>query len=209
MAEQKVSVKFGNNSVLITYKKVKYARIKISKNGEILMSVPRIYTQNMALEILERHKIWIEKTLSRISKNSLKDDEIAFFGRIYKLEFDLRAKGVEILEDRVIASSEKALLEFRKNTARELFLRLIDEYKMYVNRAINRVTIRQMSSRWGSCNHKKGYINLNLSLIEKDEKFIRYVVLHELTHLIYPHHRSEFYEFIAKIMPDYKLIKRQ
>ncbi|MBQ7270076.1 MAG: M48 family metallopeptidase, partial [Campylobacter sp.] len=57
---------------------------------------------------------------------------------------------------------------------------------------------------WGSCNHKKGYINLSLNLVKKDLKFIEYVVLHELTHLIYPHHRNEFYAFIAKIMPDFK-----
>ncbi|WP_178140096.1 M48 family metallopeptidase, partial [uncultured Campylobacter sp.] len=33
---------------------------------------------------------------------------------------------------------------------------------------------------------------------------VRYVVLHELTHMLYPHHQKSFYDFIEKIMPDYK-----
>jgi predicted metal-dependent hydrolase len=61
-----------------------------------------------------------------------------------------------------------------------------------------------MHSRWGSCNSKKGYINLNLYLIRKDIRFIEYVILHELAHLIHPNHSKDFYRFIENIMPDFK-----
>ncbi|MBF7043742.1 M48 metallopeptidase family protein, partial [Campylobacter volucris] len=69
---------------------------------------------------------------------------------------------------------------------------------------VQKISIKEMVSRWGSCNHKKAYINLNLKLMQKPIKSIEYVILHELTHLIYPHHQKEFYAFLYNLMPDYK-----
>ena len=66
-----------------------------------------------------------------------------------------------------------------------------------------------MTTRWGSCNSRKGYINLSLNLIEKAPDLVEYVVLHELAHLIYPHHQKSFYDFIAKLMPDFKAREKQ
>ena len=51
---------------------------------------------------------------------------------------------------------------------------------------------------------KKGYINLNLELITKEPRFIEYVVLHELAHLVFSHHKKSFYQLIENFMPDYK-----
>ncbi len=64
-----------------------------------------------------------------------------------------------------------------------------------------------MKSRWGSCNHTKGYINLNLKLIEKPTICIEYVVFHELAHLIYPNHSQKFYNYLTLYMPDWKVRK--
>jgi len=88
--------------------------------------------------------------------------------------------------------------------AKELFLELVSHFQPFINKPIKRIVIRNSKTRWGSCNHKKGYINLSLRLIEKPISAVSYVVLHELTHLLYPHHQSSFYKFIEAIMPDYR-----
>ena len=87
---------------------------------------------------------------------------------------------------------------------KELFLELVSHFQPFINKPIKRIVIRNSKTRWGSCNHKKGYINLSLRLIEKPLSAVRYVVLHELTHMLYPHHQKSFYDFIEKNMPDYK-----
>ncbi|EGK7562189.1 M48 family metallopeptidase, partial [Campylobacter coli] len=61
-----------------------------------------------------------------------------------------------------------------------------------------------MKTRWGSCNHKKGYINLNLRLLEKNLRAIEYVILHELSHIKFPNHSKEFYDFIHSFMSDFR-----
>ena len=204
MAKQKTSLNFGEFSVLIEFKAVKYARIKISKNGEIKSSVPKSFTLQDCKDFIDKHTAWIEKTLSKIQKNSLENDEIMLFGKIYKFELNDKFKNVEITQDMIFAKNEDEIYKFANLELKKICNEFIAKFLPFINRPINRIVFRKMETRWGSCNHKKGYINLSLNLVKKDFKFIEYVVLHELTHLIYPHHRSEFYEFIAKIMPDFK-----
>ena len=65
------------------------------------------------------------------------------------------------------------------------------------------IKIRQMKTRWGSCNPHKSYINLNIELIKKPKICIEYVFFHELVHLIYPNHSREFYNYLSLYMSDW------
>ena len=104
----------------------------------------------------------------------------------------------------IYAPNLAALENYKKAFARRVYGHFIAKFAPVVNRKINRIVVRKMTTRWGSCNSRKGYINLSLNLIEKAPELVEYVVLHELTHLIYPHHQKSFYNFIAGLMPDFK-----
>lgn len=43
---------------------------------------------------------------------------------------------------------------------------------------------------------------LNGNLVFRDEKYLDYVVLHELTHLKYSNHGEKFYQYMTKYMPN-------
>ena len=208
MAKQTTSLNFGEFSVVFEFKKVKYARLKINKNGEIASSVPINFALQDCKNFVEKNRIWIEKTLLKVQKNSLADNEIMLFGKIYKFELNDKFKKPQITQDRIFAKDKNEIHKFANSELKKICFEFIAKFSPLINRPINRVVFRNMQTRWGSCNHKKGYINLSLNLAKKDIRFIEYVVLHELTHLIYPHHQSEFYEFISKIMPKYKIYEK-
>lgn len=63
--------------------------------------------------------------------------------------------------------------------------------------------LRLMRSRWGSCS-SKGNITLNLKLIQVAEPLIRYVILHELCHLIEFNHSPRFWALMDHVMPGWK-----
>ncbi len=65
------------------------------------------------------------------------------------------------------------------------------------------VKITSARSRYGSCNSKKG-LCFSLYLMEKSERCIDYVVVHELAHLRQMNHSPAFYREIEKILPDYR-----
>lgn len=68
--------------------------------------------------------------------------------------------------------------------------------------------IRRMKTRWGSLS-KKGNLTLNVDLIRAPKECIEYVITHELCHLKYHNHGSDFYDFLEKIMPDWKQRKHK
>jgi predicted metal-dependent hydrolase len=74
--------------------------------------------------------------------------------------------------------------------------------------AMPKLTLRSMTSRWGSCQLRKGVITLNKRLIETPRSAIQYVVMHEFVHFLCPNHSKEFYEMLSTLMPDWKARKK-
>ncbi|MBX2079326.1 M48 family metallopeptidase [Campylobacter peloridis] len=210
MARQSVSIKgileFKEFRFAFEKKKLKYLRLRIDRNLNFKLSIPLYYEQRDVLRFLEKNENWIrtkEKELA-LKRVVLARDELYFLGKKYKLVLDENHKKVFIKKDIFFAKDQKALDVFLRHSARVIFEFFIKKWEFAFERKVQRICIKEMISRWGSCNHQKAYINLNLKLIQKPTKAIEYVILHELTHLIYPHHQKEFYDFLYKLMPDYK-----
>ncbi|PSM51750.1 peptidase, M48 family (DUF45 domain) [Campylobacter blaseri] len=197
-------LKFEDYEINIKYKKMKYARLKVDKESNIYLSLPLRFPDYQALNFIKKNETWIQKTITKNKNRALPKDKTYLKGVIYTLKFDENFKRVEVANDTILAPNLEIFMKFKKEFAKKEFMKFIEIYKPLVKKDVNRVVVRDMKTRWGSCNSKKGYINLALKLIEKSPDIIEYVVLHELTHLIYPHHQKSFYDFIKKIMPDYK-----
>ncbi|MBO4495854.1 MAG: DUF45 domain-containing protein [Clostridiales bacterium] len=78
----------------------------------------------------------------------------------------------------------------------------------YDGRKPNRITIREMSSRWGSCS-SSGNISLNLMLCEVSEPLREYVMIHELAHLYQMNHSPLFWNKVAEKCPQYKSCRKE
>lgn len=69
--------------------------------------------------------------------------------------------------------------------------------------------IRKMTSRWGVCNVRTHKITLNLELIKRDVSYLDYVIVHEMSHLIYGDHSSSFWKLVEENMPGYKKYREE
>lgn len=67
--------------------------------------------------------------------------------------------------------------------------------------------VRHMKTRWGSCSRRK--ITLNSELGRHPIRFLEYVVVHELVHIIEPNHGSEFYRLMDGVLPGWKATRRE
>ena len=72
----------------------------------------------------------------------------------------------------------------------------------------NKIRIRDIKYAWGSCSSNKN-ITINVKAIEREEEFLKYVILHELCHLKYMNHSIKFWSLVEKYMPEYKEVKRR
>ncbi|MDR2848123.1 MAG: M48 family metallopeptidase, partial [Bacteroidales bacterium] len=68
--------------------------------------------------------------------------------------------------------------------------------------------IQNMANRWGSCT-PKGKIILNTELIKAPKPCIKYVITHELCHLLHRNHNSAFYQLLTTEMPDWERWKNK
>ncbi len=74
--------------------------------------------------------------------------------------------------------------------------------------APEKVTLRAMRSRWGSCS-TKGHLSFALSLVQLPQAVADSVVVHELAHLHEMNHGAAFWRHVAAVMPDYAEKRRQ
>lgn len=205
-------------------KNLKNANIRIKPNLEVTFTAPLDMVQSDIDIILAKRMAWILKHLERFKHaqsvhllENTSNEQFRYLGRSYRIELiESRMESIELLADcLVITLCDKSDIQRKQQMiqgwyyvkAQECFNRLISHYQPIVDKKINRMVIRKMTTRWGSCNYRKAYINLNLELIKYPLPAIEYVVFHELTHLIHHDHSKRFYDYIATYMPDWKIRK--
>ena len=70
----------------------------------------------------------------------------------------------------------------------------------------NRVTVRGMTRKWGSCS-TNGRLSFNSELLSKPKSFRDFVIAHELLHLKIPNHGKLFKQMLSAHIPKWRKIK--
>ncbi len=90
----------------------------------------------------------------------------------------------------------------------ELLARIVKEQlplcEAIVGRRASRIDFRHMTSRWGSCNVRTARICLNMALVHYPVRVIRYIIMHELTHLHEPSHNARFHALMDRFCPEWR-----
>lgn len=68
--------------------------------------------------------------------------------------------------------------------------------------------IKNMKTKWGTCNIEKRRIWINLQLAKKPMECLEYVVIHELVHLLEKNHTHRFNALVGEFYPTWKEAKK-
>lgn len=166
----------------------KSVRVSFRADRGLLVSLPTYFTYNDA-------ELFVEQNCRRIAE------------MVKKLEQKVSAR-----ESVHPASSD--MLKETINRARAVLPKLLEELSGSMNRQIkvtdgrgrviespfsyNRLFLKNNVSNWGSCSAQRN-INLNVNLVNLPEHLIRYVILHELCHLVYMNHGSRFHSLLDSV----------
>ncbi|MBR4237610.1 DUF45 domain-containing protein [bacterium] len=205
--------------VIVNYKHIKHNRIKIDPDGRVVLSV-RIGTSKKEIkELLEKYDGWIRKHLDRAIDDTLiydlsENSSVYILGNKYIVRIITDTKEfIEIVDGFLVIHTkvyddirishlfENYLSKLRYNTYKET----LDKYLSLTNLSISEFKIRKMKRTLGKCYYDKKVIVLSTTLIHKPIDYIEAICIHEIAHLIYPNHQKDFYNFIYKYMPDYKI----
>ncbi len=65
-----------------------------------------------------------------------------------------------------------------------------------------RVQVRELGFRWGSCG-RNGVLRFHWKLLQLPVQLVDYVIVHELVHLVEPHHGPNFWACLERALPDW------
>jgi predicted metal-dependent hydrolase len=98
-------------------------------------------------------------------------------------------------------------IKLLRKKAKEKLPQKVEYYSKIMGVTPKSIKVNSAKKRYGSCSGENN-INFSLYLMDKDERFIDYVVVHELAHIRFHNHSKDFYNFIESVMPDYKERKK-
>jgi predicted metal-dependent hydrolase len=212
----------------ISKKRIKNMYLKVlPPEGTVRVSAP-IKMPDEAIKAFVLTKIdWISIQQNKIKNRHIRDnlnyesgDQVYLWGDIYQLEVvDTNSSGkLSIQGNRLILHSkpsssvnqrERILNDYYRDVLKELIPILIDKWEPIIGVKANDWSIRDMKTRWGTCNIRSKKICLNLQLAKKPIKCLEYVVVHELVHLLEGSHNSVFKAYMDRFLPNWRTIKKE
>lgn len=222
----------GDIPYLLTRKSVKNVNLRIKPDGRVLISANNSVPIEFIDNFIQGKQQFIFSALSRYEekrKSTQNDPKRYVSGENYiLLGKSLRLKVEECKEETVYTDGAYIFLKVKdKDDFRHKEIMMMKWLRQYQNTVFEellqekytlfqkygvpypKLRIRNMTSRWGSCNPTKGIITLNSQLIAAPRKCIEYVVLHEFVHFIHPNHSRQFWDFVSMMMPDWKERKKE
>lgn len=226
MSGEKTITVAGIEATIIR-KKVKNIRVTIlPPDGQVRVIAPKLCPEALIRVFLSEKAGWIrthaEKVRLRCAdepKAFVTGESVRLFGRAYPLsvrEHQVK-NGVLLDGDRMVLSLRGDVPKEKRETILNAWLR--ERLKAEIAHALplwsehtglvpSEWTVRNMSSRWGSCNTKTKRITLNLQLVHYPSICLEYVILHELAHLKIRGHGPDFKALLDQYMPDWKARKK-
>lgn len=185
--------------VLIRKKNIRSIRLQVTRDCQVVCTASLWASDEKITGFIESKAQWILKALDRTenfagNSENLKNDGQAFLSGLNRND--------RVLKDRNFVYSKKwkelAMANFEHTVCR--FLPFF-EAGLLPPFALKG---RSMHSMWGNCNTKTKIITFSWELFNYPQCCIDYVVLHEMTHFLYIRHDKKFYDYIKKVMPEYK-----
>lgn len=172
-----IKMKIGEYNVEVRRSKRKSAAIKITADMQIVVFVPLYVSDNEIERMVISKSKWIDEHMLKVQST-----------------IDERSKLEKITFEQIKELADQAV---------EYIPKRVKYYAEKENFVYNKITIKNLVSRWGSCS-TKGNLNFNCLLMLTPDYVIDYIVVHELCHLREMNHSEKFWAEVEKIMPDYR-----
>lgn len=158
----------------------KYMRITIYREGRLRVSIPRRVGAHQVDKLLLEKSTWI---LSKID----------YFTTLPPLAIHKNSK------KEYVEKKDEALLVVNE---------ALTKYNALYNFKFQKVHIKNQKTLWGSCS-RRGNLNFNYKIVLLPERLRDYVVVHELCHVREFNHSKQFWDLVAKTIPDNKEIRKE
>ena len=199
-----LSGKKFNYSIL--HKRISSIRLQIKSPNSFIISSPLLTPKFFINGFIQKNQNWIIQHAAKISpsKNIKNLKKITILDQDYQLIFIKTQKDSIIIFEKdqkiyanISISTNKHIKKTLELKLRPLALSLIQKELTNLSHQFgfqyHHVTVRNQSSRFGSCS-SRGNLNFNWQIILFPIDKFRHILLHELTHLKIKNHSKVFWD---------------
>jgi predicted metal-dependent hydrolase len=217
------SIRLGDIAVDVVLKDIKNVHLSVyPPAGRVRISAPKRMSVDTIRVFAVSKLDWIKRQQMRVRaqeregrREYLDRESHYLWGRRYLLkvleedaapEVQVRP-GTMVLRVRPGAGEgmKRALVaSWYRQTLKAAARPLIEVWERRLRVEVQRLFVRQMRTKWGSCNTTARSIRLNTELAKKPRECLEYVVLHELVHLIERRHDERFTQYMDRFMPHWR-----
>jgi predicted metal-dependent hydrolase len=200
--------------VLVRSRRARRYILRLRPDGVLRVTIPPRGSRREALDMIERHRPWIERQWrQRVSEHhtDLWQDGTRILYRGIEVSLSVRQDGEGVR----VAFGDQALTVpscHRIRDGVEAHLRDLAQSELEPRLrslaashglAVRQVTVRDQRTRWGSCS-RRGSISLNWRLVQMPPFVSDYILLHELMHLRQANHSRRFWREVEAVCPGYR-----
>lgn len=207
-------------------RRCKHVYLRLSVQGEIIVTTPRRLSQKETRDLVEEHRGWLAQQQHKLTQQRDENPQrwafpptqihLGSIGETFLLSqnppFWIVHQQDRPAEKMLRAADEaqlkKQLQTWVKDKAKHILAKRLQHLAMQCNLQYGQLKIRKMKSRWGSCSREKN-ICLNQNLIFLPADLVDYVMFHELAHTIHFDHSRKFWQLVKTLQADYRQHDRQ
>lgn len=231
MTEKKLrtlSTPFGDITYELERKRIKRLNLRIRRDGTVHLSIPWSTSYAYADKFVSENAAFVFNAKKRIAQIVGFSSERTFFlGKPLKIETMPSQKAGGKLDGEVLTlllpvkdgnDDKEELIKgsleiWQREQAKELLPKALElAYNRFLAAGLKvpypALSMRVMTSRWGSCAAYKNKITLNIKLVEKPFICIEQVACHELAHFIVQNHSADFYAVLDKVMKEHREVNK-
>jgi len=210
--------------VLVVRKRIKNLNLKISPpDGRVRVSIPRHVPDETVRKFVVSKLRWIKEKQAALralpkpaQKEFISGEQHALWGQVYPLEVIERWGRHEAMlsenarlrlyvkPNTTQANREKALKAFYRTEMEKRIPGLVARWEGVMGVRVSEWRIKQMKTRWGSCNIKARRIWLNLELATRSPQYLEYILVHEMVHLLERRHNKNFHRHMDQFIPNWR-----
>jgi len=203
VAEREIPLRVSRNP------RARRISISLDGGGGVHLVLPRRTPLRHGLEFAEDKANWILNHLDALPEHVPFEDGaiLPLLGEEHVIRHDpagrrgvWRAGGAIRVSGRPEHLSRR-VHDFLKVEARREISERARQKAQIVGRSIQRLSLRDTTSRWGSCS-AEGNLSFTWRLILAPETVLDYVVAHEIAHLKHMNHGPRFWALVARLTDD-------
>jgi hypothetical protein len=191
--------------------------LTVDRTGELLAHVPFDASVEELTRWISKKLLWVHRKLALKEEAAPKmrapeyvsGEAFCYLGRrfglkiVSKQELPLQFDGTRFSLRRDARPAAELFRRWYLKAGSEWLRRRVERLSRHTTRKPQRIEIRDLGFRWGSCG-KSGVVFFNWKVLQLPVRLVDYIIMHELVHLVEGHHGPAFWQALGLTMPDWQ-----